>query len=136
MRSIAVFLLVVGMLDTLAEAQAESVAETLGYCGATKKAWTETRADLQQELTENSKLADGMSARVLMLRNEAAQMRDFTTRDVLLINADLWQSQIDNMKARLARLQEKIDRCDARAKIAAAAADFKPNSKLRKQISK
>ncbi len=73
-----------------------------------------------------------MSARVLMLRNDAGNIQPFSGRDALQIDADLWQSLIDHMKARNQKRQEQIERCDARAKIAAAA-EGKPKSAPRKR---
>jgi hypothetical protein len=50
----------------------------------------------------------------------------------LQIDADLWQSLIDHMKARNQKRQEQLERCDARAKIAAAA-ETKPKAAPRKR---
>lgn len=79
------------------------------------------REDLQDEIQDTQKLIGGMSARVLMLRYDAGNIQPFSGRDALQIDADLWQSLIDHMKARNQKRQDQIDRCDARAKIAAAA---------------
>jgi hypothetical protein len=92
-----------------------------GYCGGSSAAWAEMREDLQDDIQDTQKLIGGMSARVLMLRNDAGNIQPFSGRDALQIDADLWQSLIDHMKARNQKRQEQIDRCDARAKIAAAA---------------
>lgn len=79
------------------------------------------REDLQEEITDTQKLIGGMSARVLMLRNDAGSIQAFSGRDALQIDADLRQSLIDDMKASNQKRQHQVERCDARAKIAAAA---------------
>lgn len=71
------------------------------------------RAQLQSEIQETDKLIGGMNARVLMLRNNAGTIQNFNVRDALQIDADLWQSLIDHMKAENLRRQQEIDSCNA-----------------------
>jgi hypothetical protein len=78
-------------------------------------------ADLQDEIQDTEKLLGGMGARVTMLRFDAGNIQAFNRRDALQVDADLWQSLIDQMKARNQKRRELVERCDARAKIAAAA---------------
>lgn len=112
--------------------QAQTSAANPGYCGGSSAAWAEMRDDLQEEIQDTQKLIGGMSARVLMLRNDAGSIQGFSGRDALQIDADLWQSLIDHMKARNQKRQDQVERCDARAKIAAAA-ETKPKSAPRKR---
>jgi Skp family chaperone for outer membrane proteins len=113
-------------------AQTQTSAVNPGYCGGSSAAWEEMREDLQEEIADTQKLIGGMSARVLMLRNDAGSIQGFNGRDALQIDADLWQSLIDHMKARNQKRQDQVERCDARAKIAAAA-EAKPKTVPRKR---
>ena len=79
------------------------------------------REGLQDDIQDTEKLVGGMGARVTMLRYDAGNVQAFSGRDALQVDADLWQSLIDHIKARNQKRQEQIDRCDARAKIAAFA---------------
>jgi hypothetical protein len=90
------------------------------------------REDLQDDIQDTQKLTGGMGARVTMLRYDAGNIQPFSGRDALQIDADLWQSLIDHMKARNQKRQEQLERCDARAKIAAAA-ETKPKAAPRKR---
>jgi len=90
------------------------------------------REDLQDEIQDTEKLVGGMSARVTMLRYDAGNIQAFSGRDALQVDADLWQSLIDHMKARNQKRRDLLERCDARAKIAAAA-ESKPKSAPRKR---
>jgi hypothetical protein len=112
--------------------QAQTSSSNPGYCGGSSAAWAEMREDLQDEIQDTQKLIGGMSARVTMLRYDAGNIQPFSGRDALQIDADLWQSLIDHMKSRNQKRQDQIDRCDARAKIAAAA-ETKPKSAPRKR---
>jgi Skp family chaperone for outer membrane proteins len=113
-------------------AQAQTSSTNPGYCGGSSAAWAEMREDLQEEIQDTQKLVGGMGARVTMLRYDAGNIQAFNGRDALQIDADLWQSLIDHMKARNQKRQEQVERCDARAKIAAAA-EAKPKSAPRKR---
>jgi Skp family chaperone for outer membrane proteins len=112
--------------------QAQPSSTNPGYCGGSSAAWAEMREDLQEEIQDTQKLIGGMNARVLMLRYDAGNIQPFSGRDALQIDADLWQSLIDHMKARNQKREEQMERCDARAKIAAAA-ESKPKSAPRKR---
>ena len=112
--------------------QAQTSSTNPGYCGGSSAAWAEMREDLQDDIQDTQKLVGGMGARVTMLRYDAGNVQAFSGRDALQVDADLWQSLIDHMKARNQKRQEQIDRCDARAKIAAAA-ESKPKSSPRKR---
>lgn len=107
--------------------QAQNSSTNPGYCGGSSAAWAEMREGLQDDIQDTQKLVGGMGARVTMLRYDAGNIQPFSGRDALQIDADLWQSLIDHMKARNQKRQEQIDRCDARAKIAAAA-ESRPKS--------
>lgn len=109
------------LLSASAFAQVQNSSTNPGYCGGSSAAWAELRQDLQDEIQDTQKLIAGMSARVTMLRYDAGSIQAFSGRDALQIDADLWQSLIDHMKARNQKRQEQVERCDARAKIAAAA---------------
>lgn len=100
---------------------AQTSSTNPGYCGGSSAAWAEMRENMQDDIQDTQKLIGGMSARVLMLRYDAGNIQPFSGRDALQIDADLWQSLIDHMKVRNQKRQEQIDRCDARAKIAASA---------------
>jgi hypothetical protein len=120
------------LVATCAFGQAQTSSTNPGYCGGSSAAWAEMREDLQDDIQDTQKLVGGMGARVTMLRYDAGNVQAFSGRDALQVDADLWQSLIDHMKARNQKRQEQIDRCDARAKIAAAA-ESKPKSAPRKR---
>jgi len=125
-------LFVVLLFAASAFAQAQSSSANPGYCGGTSAGWAEMRQDLQDEIQDTEKLVGGMGARVTMLRYDAGNVQAFNGRDALQIDADLWQSLIDHMKARNQKRTELVERCDARAKIAAAAENkHKPGERTR-----
>jgi len=120
------------LVAACASAQAQTSSINPGYCGGSSAAWAEMREDLQDEIQDTEKLVGGMSARVTMLRYDAGNIQAFSGRDALQVDADLWQSLIDHMKARNQKRRDLLERCDARAKIAAAA-ESKPKSAPRKR---
>ncbi|HLH08728.1 MAG TPA: hypothetical protein VKW78_15930 [Terriglobales bacterium] len=112
MKLLIPFLLVASVF-----AQTQAGTSNPGCCGGSSAGWSEMRADLQRDIEETQKRAAGMSARVLMLRNDAGSIQAFAGRDALQIDADLWQSLIDQMKLENQRRKEQLERCDTRARL-------------------
>lgn len=78
-----------------------------------------TRADLQADLDDSKVLVSKMENRILVIRNAAGTVSDFEVRSALQANADMWQDFLAALKARMQRMQDALDRCEARARIRA-----------------
>lgn len=78
-----------------------------------------TRADLQADLDDSKTLVGKMQNRILAIRNAAGTVSDFEVRSALQANADMWQDLLATLTVRMQRMQDALDRCEARARIRA-----------------